>query len=274
MRKVGTGAAVAAAFAIVSLGLVPNIVRACGVGTQFELNAVSGPPGSQVSATGNGFAPGPVSIRWESPAGTTLATTSGTYFAGVPLVIPANAAPGLHYVDAWDGVGSNYVTTTFTVTAPDNPPPATPAPAADSTSSGSAGAPSSPAAASATSSAGAPTSTAPDAATTPSHAAGSDFAGAASDAPASSADSTMSNANSPESVRSDAAAASPAISNSFEDPSAGFSRLNRPHPATASVADPSNGLGGMWAGLLAAGVAASLLAGAGVMARRRRVRVR
>lgn len=109
--------ALAAVLALVGAGLGSIIGRACGVGTEFALNSAAGPPGTDVTATGVGFAAGPVSIRWDSPSGQTLATTSGPYFNGVAFSIPASATPGLHYLDAWDGVGAQYWPTTFTVTA-------------------------------------------------------------------------------------------------------------------------------------------------------------
>lgn len=129
MRKV----ALAAVLALLGAGLSSIIGRACGVGTELGLNSAAGPPGSEVAATGTGFADGPVSIRWETPTGTTLATTTGPYFKDVGFSIPASATPGLHYVDAWDGVGAQYWTTTFTVTAPasaDSTGAAAPAPPA------------------------------------------------------------------------------------------------------------------------------------------------
>src|SRR5439155_6835949 len=126
-----TLAAAAVAVAAALVVVTPRYVQACGVGTSFSLSGSSGPPNSQVTATGVGFADAPVQIRLGSPTtGQLLATTHGPLFSHVPVTIPA-VSPGTYFVDAWDGVDRMYVTTTFTVTAPATAPPPPPAPAPD-----------------------------------------------------------------------------------------------------------------------------------------------
>lgn len=109
-----TAAAAAGAFAVVG-ALAPMSASACGVGTSFLPSVSSAPPESKITVTGNGFASAPVTLRWGSLSGPVLATVNGPIFSNLPIVIP-NVAPGLYYIDAWDGVGQKYVTATITVT--------------------------------------------------------------------------------------------------------------------------------------------------------------
>lgn len=280
MRKGTILAAAAASFAVASLALVPNVARACGVGTNFNLSAGSGPPGSQISATGNGFATGPVSLRWASPSGTTLAMTSGPLFTNVPLVIPTTASPGLYYVDAWDGVGSMYVTTTFTVTSPPTapaPPAASSPPVTNNTTSNSAPAPSGPV--NVTNSSTIPTTASVPSGVTssgtgalhsivPGSAAGSPLdASPAGDSPQTGSEGT------PSSSAPAATSYGQSVSSLFEAPSAGFTRPGRAATPAESIADATQSPG-VWPALLAAGVTASLLAAVAFTARQRRVRAR
>lgn len=106
-------------------------VQACSVGTSFVVGTASGPPHSVTTVTGVGFDAGTVTIHWATPTGPVLATTAGPLFSKIPFTIP-NVAPGLYYVDAWDGTGLDYIAATFRVTAIASAPAANGAPQASS----------------------------------------------------------------------------------------------------------------------------------------------
>ena len=125
---------VAGAAATLACGVSLAQVQACGVGTSFVLGNASGPPDSGTTATGVGFNSGTVTIHWATPSGHVLTTTTGPAFSKVPIVIP-NVAPGLYYVDAWDGTGLNFVAATFRVTATPPAPPALTGPGSGSSGS-------------------------------------------------------------------------------------------------------------------------------------------
>jgi len=109
-----------------------SLAWACVPQGGFTLNPTEGAAGSRVAASGSGFEAGqPVEIRWESRTGPILATTTGPAFNNVPITIPADAAPGVHFISAANtGEHGDHSATaaSFEVTAAAQEPPVTPTP--------------------------------------------------------------------------------------------------------------------------------------------------
>lgn len=101
---------------------------ACVPQGAFDLSPSTGAAGTQVTALGNNFPPGPVEIRWGSRQGTLLATATGPSFS-ISVTIPSGLSPGVYYVSASPpegGHGAHSATAAaFTVT---DGPTGTPSP--------------------------------------------------------------------------------------------------------------------------------------------------
>ncbi|MDP9023286.1 MAG: hypothetical protein M3N57_11460, partial [Actinomycetota bacterium] len=62
---------------------------------RLDISPHAGPAGTQVTVTVEGFADGPVEIRWDDRDGPLLATAEGPDFT-VEVTVPADASPGQH----------------------------------------------------------------------------------------------------------------------------------------------------------------------------------
>ena len=72
--------------------LVPAAVAwACVPNANVTVHPTSGPPGTQATVSGSGWANGPVRILWDQADGQVLAETRGPSFSGVPVTIPQSA---------------------------------------------------------------------------------------------------------------------------------------------------------------------------------------
>ena len=74
----------------------------------------SGPVGTQINFTGRDFGPGQVQVRWNSRTGQLLAEAQGPSFS-VPVTIP-QAPAGVHYIVAFQTVGTATASLAFEVT--------------------------------------------------------------------------------------------------------------------------------------------------------------
>lgn len=96
-----TGMLMTGAFAMVLGGA--SLAFACGGQATISLSSSSGSAGSNIGISGALFtAEGPVSIHWGGASGPVVATATGPSFS-VSGTVPANAAPGVHYVVATSG---------------------------------------------------------------------------------------------------------------------------------------------------------------------------
>lgn len=76
-----------------------TLAWACVPGPGFSVGPNAGPAGSSATAWGSGFRDRPVEIRWNSEAGPVLAAgTPQNGSLSLPITIPGNAPPGVHYV--------------------------------------------------------------------------------------------------------------------------------------------------------------------------------
>ena len=79
------------------LVLALGVAWACVPSSSMTVRADSGIPGTTVRVAANGFQPGQIQIRWDSPTGPVLKETTGPPFEA-EVQIPSDARPGLHYV--------------------------------------------------------------------------------------------------------------------------------------------------------------------------------
>lgn len=93
----------AAAFAVAMVTMVTvSTAWACTAQARsFELNAISGPQGSDVTATGEAVLQdaAPMTIRWNSVTGPVLAEVTSSSEFSVPMAIP-DVDPGVYYLIA------------------------------------------------------------------------------------------------------------------------------------------------------------------------------
>ncbi len=115
---------------IVVVSVVLTAVSLAWAAPVFSVSPQKGPAGTTVQATGSGFPPGPVEIRWGSHHGTLLETASGPDFS-VQVTIPP-AAPGTYGIDAApadEHASASEVSAAFEVTGTSTPPGGEPPPA-------------------------------------------------------------------------------------------------------------------------------------------------
>ncbi len=110
-------------------GLLPSQVRAqAAVNPTVTLNPASGPPGTDVTATGSGWAPGSVVVLWDGSLsrGTVTVPSGGDWM--FTFSAPADAASGSHDIAFRENTAGAAITIvkTFMVSAGASPAPAGP----------------------------------------------------------------------------------------------------------------------------------------------------
>ncbi|MBF8289596.1 MAG: domain containing protein [Chloroflexi bacterium] len=111
-----------------ALALPPAVLGALGLSVVPDV----GTPGQTLTATATGFpANQPVTFWWDGGGAPIVVVANGAGTATTPIVIPASAAIGTHYVRACQGTSCPpfpYIDDAVTVVAPTPPPTASPAP--------------------------------------------------------------------------------------------------------------------------------------------------
>lgn len=107
----------AAALAVTALAGA-SVAWACSAQPQAGINGgqTTGPVGAQLTVTGRDFGHGPVQVRWNSKSGQLLGEGQGPSFA-VAITIP-QAPTGVHYIVAFEPVGTSSASLAFEVIAP------------------------------------------------------------------------------------------------------------------------------------------------------------
>lgn len=123
IRSLLTRRGVGAAAAVLGLALGgASVAWACSTQPSVRVEGsskaasgqTSGPAGSQINFSGRDFGPGQVQVRWNSRTGQLLAEAQGPSFS-VPVTIP-QAPAGVHYIVAFQTVGTATASLAFEVT--------------------------------------------------------------------------------------------------------------------------------------------------------------